>query len=50
MSLFSIFAENSYSVCLAAQPWLVAPLFVRNLYKTAAGAGLASVQSMYRAS
>ena len=35
MSLFSIFAENSYSVCLAAA--LVAPLFVRNLYETAAG-------------
>ena len=48
MSLFSIFAENSYSVCLAAA--LVAPLFVRNLYKTAAGLDWFFVQSMYRAS
>ena len=37
MSLFSVFAENSYSVCLARA--LVAPLFVRILYKTAGLAG-----------
>ena len=40
MSLFSVFAENSYSVCLARA--LVAPLFVRILYKTAGLAGLGS--------